>query len=298
MKQHKYTGKYNYLLALALLTGCGSKEEQPDASGTFEATEIIVSAEATGVIKQLSLNEGDDLKEGQVVGYIDSTQLYLRKKQLLAQSKALLSRKPDISAQVAALEEQLRQARKEQQRIATLRKSEAATEKQVDDINAQVLVLEKQISATRSSLGITSAGLSEETVPVAIQAEQVSDQLRRCRIVNPARGTVLSKYAEVHEMAAAGKPLYKLADLSQILLRCYVTGEQLASLKTGQKVKVTTTQKQKTYDGTIEWISDKAEFTPKTIQTSDERANLVYAVKIRVKNDGYLKIGMYGDVKL
>jgi len=287
------------LVALSLIS-CGVKEQPFDASGTFEAEETIVSAEVTGVIKTLNLEEGKDLKAGEMVGAIDSTQLYLKKKQLEAQIAAVLGKKPDVSTQVAAHREQLKQAVREQQRISSLLTADAATAKQLDDGNAQVAIIKKQIAAEESALGITSASLNKETVPLNLQIEQVNDQLAKCRIVNETMGTVLVKYAEVNEMAIAGKPLYKISDLSTMILRAYITDTQLSSVKLGQKVEVLVDdvgEKYKSYEGVVEWISDKAEFTPKTIQTKDERTNLVYAVKIRVKNDGYLRIGMYGEIK-
>lgn len=294
--------KISFVVISALfLICCGKKELPYDASGTFEAVETIVSAEATGVIKALNLEEGQILKAGETVGYIDSIQLYLRKKQLEAQITAVLGKKPDVSAQVAAYREQLKQAVREQQRIANLLKADAATPKQLDDANAQIAIIKKQIAAQESTLGITSAGLNKETLPLGVQIEQLNDQLLKSKIVNEVAGTVLTKYAEVNEMAVTGKPLYKISDLSTIILRAYITGNQLPSVKIGQQVEVLVddaNEKYKTYEGTIEWISDKAEFTPKTIQTKDERANLVYAIKVRLKNDGYLKIGMYGEIRL
>ncbi len=287
------------VIALLLMSCAGHKNDY-DATGTFEAVETIVSAEASGCIKSLAVEEGKELTQGLKVGYIDSVQLYLKKKQLEAQIKAVLSRLPDTGTQLAALEEQLHQAEREQKRIVNLVKADASTQKQLDDVTSQVAILKKQIEAQRSTLGITSGGLNEETMPLRIQIDQVQDQLNKCRIVNPVKGTVLSKYAEQNEMTAVGKPLYKIADLSTLVLRAYVSGDQFAGLKLGQELKVIVDAgkgESRTYLGKMEWISDKAEFTPKTIQTKDERANLVYAVKINVKNDGFLKIGMYGEVK-
>jgi HlyD family secretion protein len=193
----------------------------------------------------------------------------------------------------------LKQAVREQQRISNLLKADAATPKQLDDANAQVAIIKRQITAQESALDIAASGLNNETLPLAVQIRQLDDQLSKCRIENKINGTVLSKYAEANEIAATGKPLYKISDLSFIILRAYITGDQLSQVKTGMKVKVLTDAPggaYKTYEGLIEWISDKAEFTPKTIQTKDERANLVYAVKVRIKNDGFLKIGMYGEL--
>jgi len=288
------------LTALVLLfSSCKKKQNEYDASGSFEAVETIVSAEAGGQILQLDLNEGQILKSSQVIGYIDSTQLLLKKKQLKAQISAVLGKKPDVNAQLAAYKEQLKQAIREQQRIGNLVKADAATPKQLDDANSQVAVIRKQIGAQESSLNITTSDIGREALPLEAQIDQINDQITKCRIVNQVNGTVLTKYVEVSEMATPGKPLYKIGDLSDIILRAYITGDQLPQIKTGMQVSVQVDGPQqgyKKYKGVVEWISDKAEFTPKTIQTKDERANLVYALKVRVKNDGFLKIGMYGDL--
>ncbi|SFW79048.1 HlyD family secretion protein [Chitinophaga sancti] len=289
------------ILGLAAITACNNKEAAYDASGTFEAVETIVSAEASGNIKTLDIEEGQVLKAGQVVAYIDSVQLILKKKQLQAQVSAVLSGRPDISAQTAALQEQLKQAERERDRTENLLKADAATRKQLDDAVSQVAIVKKQIAATQSSLGITTANLKDQTAPLEAQIQQIDDQLQKCRLTNPVDGTVLTKYAEAGEVTSPGKAIYKIAALNTIILRAYLTGDQLPHVKTGQQVKVLvddTKDAYKTYTGTIEWISNKAEFTPKTIQTKDERANLVYAIKVRINNDGYLKIGMYGEVKL
>lgn len=283
-----------------IFSACNKSEPEFDASGAFEAEETVISAEANGTIRQLDIEEGQELQAGQQIGYIDSTQLYLKKKQLEAQINAVLSRKPDIAKQIASLEEQLKAAEKEQQRVINLFKADAATQKQVDDVDAQVEVLKKQVTATESSLGTTTSSLSQEVVPLHVQIDQLEDQLEKCRIVNPIDGTVLVKYAEVNEMAAAGKPLYKIADLSTLILRAYVTGNQFSEIQLGQKMKVLVDGKDseyKEYEGEITWISNKAEFTPKTIQTKEERADMVYAIKIKVANDGFLKLGMYAEVK-
>lgn len=289
------------IISMAFLNSCKEKKAAYDASGTFEAVETIISAEASGVIKELNIEEGQSLHTGDTIGYIDPTQLILKKKQLQAQTKAVLSKRPDISSQLASLQERLKQAEHEQQRISNMVKADAATPKQLDDATAEVAVIRKEISAKQTSLGITSSSITEETLPIDVQVEQVDDQLSKTKIINKVTGTVLTKYAEVNEMAVAGKPLYKIADLTTIILRAYITGDQFAKVKLNQNMKVMVddgTGKYKEYNGTVTWINNKAEFTPKTIQTKDERANLVYAVKIAVKNDGYLKIGMYGEVKL
>ena len=288
------------IAALIVLAACNKQKTIYDASGTFESVETIVSAEATGTIREFKIREGETVQAGTTVGYIDSLQLYLKKKQLRAQVRAVLSKKPNVAKQLSALFEQLEHARNEQQRLERLVKSDAATKKQYDDATSQVVVIEKQIDAQQSTLDITSTNLSEEAVPLQAQIDQLNDQLKKCRIVNETAGTVLAKYAETFEMATTGKPLYKVADLNNIILRAYVTGDQLPEVRIGKQVTVLVDAKDnqyKQYPGIVQWISDKAEFTPKTIQTKEERANLVYAVKVAVKNDGVIKIGMYGDVK-
>lgn len=286
------------MLAISILS-CNRSNNEFDASGTFEAEETIISAEASGIILQLNLVEGQELKQGEVVGYIDSTQLVLKRKQLESQISAVLSRSPDTKAQLAAIRQQMIQAKHEQQRIENLVKAGAATQKQMDDANAQVSIMKSQEEALQSSLRITSSSIGQETNPLKVQIEQLNDLIAKSRIYNPVKGTVLTQYSRVNEMATTGKPLYKIADLSNLTLRAYITGDQLPGIKLNQPVKVMVDDTKggyKEYKGVIEWISNKSEFTPKTIQTKDERANLVYAVKIRVSNDGYLKIGMYGEV--
>lgn len=288
------------VIVLITLNACTGKKNEFDASGTFEAEETIISAEASGTIRQFDLKEGQQLKEGQFIGYIDSTQLYLRKKQLEAQITALLSKRPDVNTQLASLQEQLASAEKEQKRMMRLVEADAATTKQLDDINAQLEVIRRQVDAQKSSLMISSEGISKDAIPLQLQVEQINDQLLKYRIINPVNGTVLSKYAEPNEMASPGKPLYKIADLRTIVLRAYVTGNQLPQLKLNQHVNVLTDDGSGGYKetgGTVTWINDKAEFTPKTIQTKDERANMVYAIKVNVPNDGTFKIGMYGEIK-
>lgn len=283
-----------------MLTACSDNKVSFDASGSFEAEETIISSEATGTIKRLEIDEGQTLEAGQNIGYIDSLQLYLKKKQLEAQVIAILGKKPNISVQLSALQTQLKTAEKEKTRVANLVKGDAATPKQLDDINAQIEVLKKQIEAQQSSLSISSEGIGKDVVPLQVQIEQLNDQLAKCNIINPTNGTVLAKYAEANEMTATGKPLYKIADLSNIILRAYITGNQLTQVKLNQKVKVLTDDGKGGYketEGTIIWINSKAEFTPKTIQTKDERANMVYAIKVKVKNDGAYKVGMYGEIK-
>jgi HlyD family secretion protein len=248
----------------------------------------------------LQLEEGQILKKGDTIGYVDSTQLVLKRKQLQSQIAAVLSRNPDRKAQLAALDQQIIQAKREKQRIENMAKDGAATVKQLDDALSQLSILESQANALKSSLDITSRGLSAESTPLEYQTEQIKDQIAKCTLINPVDGTVLTQYIRENEMAITGKPLYKIADLTNIILRVYITGDQLPDIRIGQEVKVLTDDGRggfKEYPGTINWISQKAEFTPKTIQTKEERANLVYAIKITVPNDGSLKIGMYGEVK-
>ena len=281
------------------LASCGRNSDVYDASGNFEAEEIIVSSEATGKILQLNLDEGTLLKAGQSVGYIDTTQLFLRKKQLLYSIRALLAKQPDASSQLSTIQKQIETANYEKKRVENLLKDDAATKKQLDDLNAQIDLLQKQYHSLQVSLSISTQSIQSETLPLKAQIEQLEDQIKKSVISNPIEGTVLTKYTEQGEVVTSGKAIYKIADLSNILLRVYISGDQLTSIKIGQKVNIRVDDVDagsKSYEGVLEWVSDKAEFTPKTIQTKDERANLVYAIKIKVKNDGFLKIGMYGDV--
>jgi HlyD family secretion protein len=286
-------------LIVLLFVSCGKTDGDFDAAGSFETTEILVSAEAQGRIMQLDIEEGQSVTENQIVGYIDSTQLFLKKEQLIASQKGLQSRRPDIRKQMAVLEQQIATANTEKKRVENLLKANAATTKQLDDVNAQIAVLEKQLAASKTTLESTDEGMNSDNKALDIQIQQLEDQLAKCRIISPASGVVLTKYAEKGELAGAGKALFKVANLDNMILRAYITNEQLTQIKIGQKVTVTADfgEEQKQYEGTISWVSAKSEFTPKTIQTRDERANLVYAIKVNVKNDGYLKIGMYGNVK-
>lgn len=281
------------------LVSCSNSDGDVDASGTFETTEIIVSTESMGKIMQLNVEEGQQLNFNQRVGYIDTTQLYLKKLQLVASKKALQSRRPDIQKQIAALEQQIETAKTERKRVENLVKAEASTTKQLDDANAQIKVLEKQLEATKSSLENTSNSILGDNEALQIQIGQIEDQLQKCYITSPISGVVLTKYAEQGELATPGKALFKIGDVTNMILRAYVTSDQLTQIALGQKVKVCADygEDRKEYEGVVSWISSKSEFTPKTIQTRDERANLVYAVKINIKNDGLLKIGMYGNVK-
>lgn len=285
---------------MILASSCNRNKFNHDASGIFEATEIIVSAEATGKIEEFNVTEGDMLTNGQYLGYIDTVQLYLKKLQLQTTTKAVSVKRPDVSIQIAATKEQIAKAEIDKRRVENLLKDGAATQKQFDDAVSQLEVLHRTLNAQVNSLTTSVNSINEESSAYAVQVAQIEDQLNKSRIVNLLEGVVLSKYAEVKEMTSPGKPLYKLADIRHMFLRAYVISTQLNEIKVGQEVTVfinTSDDEQKSYKGTISWISDKAEFTPKTIQTQDERQNLVYAVKISVENtDGLIKIGMYGDV--
>ena len=288
-----------YLLLL-ILAGC-SRSESFDATGTFEATEVTVSAEAPGRILAFDVNEGDRIAQGQTVGTIDTVQLYLQKMQLERQIASVRSNRPDISKQVTALREQIAQQEAERTRVKRLLDDGAATTKQLDDIDASLKILNGQLEATLSTLRNNTASIDENSSSIELQIAQVEDRLAKCRIVSPVTGTVLAKYAETGELASTGRPLMKVADLDHIYLRAYFTSEQLAALQLGQEVTVTAdfgADEQYEYPGHIIWIASESEFTPKNIQTRNTRANLVYAVKIAVENDGRLKIGLYGKVNL
>lgn len=284
---------------LFFLVACSSGTPEYDATGTFEATDVVVSAEASGKILGLDVEEGTVLKAGQEAGIIDTVQLYLKKLQLEAGVKSVEGQRPDILKQVAATKEQIVQAQRERDRVANLLRVGAANQKQLDDAESLLKVLRKQLAAQNSTLQNSDQSLTWQSSSVGIQVAQVEDLLKKCHIVAPLTGTVLAKYAEAGELAAPGTPLFKMADMEQIYLRAYITSEQLSEVKLGQKVTVYADygkDVRTAYPGVVTWISDSSEFTPKTILTKDERANLVYAVKVAVKNDGMLKIGMYGGV--
>lgn len=292
--------KYFSFIALSIFFSACRSNVDFDATGTFEATEIIVSAESNGKLFYLNAEEGTHLTQGEEVGLIDTIQLYLKKLQLEANMKSVDKLRPDIHKQIAATQKQLATAHRERTRVDNLLKANAANRKQLDDWDAQIAVLQSQLEAQISSLTNNTQSLNEQSSSVAIQILQTEDLLNKCHILSPISGTVLAKYAEPGELAAAGKPLFKIADTENIFLRAYVTSSQLEKVKLGEQVKVFAdfgNGNQKKYQGTISWIADEAEFTPKTILTEDERANQVYAVKIAVRNDGSIKIGMYGEVK-
>lgn len=293
----------NYMLAVAalMLAACGNNEKEYDATGTFETTETTVFAEQSGRLMAFSVNEGDETDASVEVGLIDTTQIWLKIQQLDATKKVYNSQKPDMEAQIATTQQQLLKAQQEEQRYKELVTDGAAPSKMLDDASSNVKVLQKQLAAQQSALATSTRSLDKQSDMVDVQVRQLRDQLRKCHIVTPAKGTVLEKYVERGEFVAAGKPLFKIGDTQNMYMRAYVTSVQLQHIKLGQKVKVFADYgdgQKKEYDGTVTWISSRSEFTPKTILTDDERADLVYAVKIAIKNDGYVKIGMYGKVKI
>lgn len=284
--------------AMLIVTACGNNEKAYDATGTFEATETTIYAEQSGTLLTLNVDEGDSISHGQEVGLIDTTQTWLKIQQLGATKEAYQSQKPDMERQIAATRQLLAKALQDEQRYRELVADGAAPAKTADDASSQVKVLQKQLDAQISSLTTSSRALDKQSAATDAQVSQLQDMLRKCHIVTPIRGTVLEKYVERGEYVAMGKPLFKMADTQNMFLRAYVTSAQLQHIRLGQRVKVFADygdQQRKEYDGTIAWISARSEFTPKTILTDDERADLVYAVKVAVKNDSYIKIGMYGE---
>ena len=287
-------------VGLAMLVGCGNNEKEYDATGTFEATEVTVAAEQSGVLMRFDVNEGDEIALDKEVGLIDTTQIWLKIQQAGATKKVYQSQKPDLEKQIAATRQQLAKARQDQQRYQELVADGAAPSKMLDDATNQVAVLQKQLDAQISSLSTQLSTLNSQLSTVDVQVSQLEDQLQKCHISAPISGTVLEKYVERGEFVAVGKPLFKMADTQQMFIRAYVTSAQLKDIKVGQKAKVFADygdNQKKEYEGTVSWISSRSEFTPKTILTDDERADLVYALKVAIKNDGYVKIGMYGEVK-
>ena len=292
-----------YVLAgvALMMVACGGNEKAYDATGTFEATETTVYAEQSGALLTFSVNEGDHIEAGKEVGLIDTTQTWLKIQQLDATKEVYQSQKPDMERQIAATRQQLSKAQQDEQRYRELVADGAAPSKMLDDASSQVKVLQKQLDAQISSLSTSTRSLDKQTVAANVQIEQLRDMLRKCHIVTPTKGTVLEKYVERGEFVAIGKPLFKIADTEQMFMRAYVTSAQLQNIRIGQHVKVFADYgdgQKKAYNGTVSWISSRSEFTPKTILTDDERADLVYAVKVAIKNDGYVKIGMYGELKL
>lgn len=286
--------------AAVALSSC-NKTPEYDASGNFEATDVTISAETAGRILEFNVSEGDTLPANRVVALIDTAQLHYQRQQLLFQYSASNANRPDISLQLAATRRELQRQQRERKRIENLLADGAATTKQLDDINAAIQVLQDRIAAQQSTLTNTSASINESGASIQSQIDQINDRIADCYISTPISGTVLTKYCEPGEYVIPGRPMLKMADLNKMYLRAYFTSAQLAYIKLGQTVTVVANfggDKLYEYPGTITWISSESEFTPKNIQTQDSRSNLVYAVKIAVKNDGRLKIGGYGNVRL
>ena len=292
---------YKLLFGIAaVLTACNSGDKEYDATGTFEATETTVAAEQAGTLLTFSLEEGDNIEAGTEVGLIDTTQLWLKISQTEASKAVYQSQKPDQEKQIAATRQQLAKARTEQQRYKELVADGAAPSKMLDDASSQVQVLQRQLDAQVSALQTSTNALSRQMDAADVQVRQLRDQLLKCHIKSPVSGIVLEKHVERGEYVTPGKPLFKIGDVRHMYLRAYITSAQLKNVKTGQKVKVFADYgggQKKEYVGTVTWISSRSEFTPKTILTDDERADLVYAVKIAIETDGYVKIGMYGEVR-
>lgn len=291
---------YCAAIAMTFMASCGSKPDY-DATGIFEATTVTVAAETTGKILSFDAVEGDSLRAGQPVAVVDTAMLVLQRRQLGSQQASAISSQPDVDVQAASIRAQIAHQEQEYRRLQRLMADGAATQKQLDDAQAQLKVLRSQLQAHLSTLGKNRTSLGDNARAIEFQAGQIADQLERSVVKSPVTGTVLVKYAEAGEFAVPGKPLFKIANLNDIYLRSYFTASQLADIKLGQKVKVIADfgdDKQYEYPGVIIWIAEESEFTPKSIQTNDTRANLVYAVKVAVKNDGRLKLGQYGEVKL
>ncbi len=287
--------------AAILLAACGNRGKEYDATGTFEATETTVYAEQNGALLAFDIREGDEVAAGAEVGLIDTTQAWLKMQQLIVTREVYQSQKPDLERQVAATRQQLAKAKQEQQRYKELVADGAAPSKMFDDATSQVQVLQRQLDAQISALSKSTRSLDRQMAATDVQVNQLQDQLQKCHIVTPTAGTVLEKYVERGEFVAIGKPLFKVADTRQMFMRAYFTSSQLMDIKVGQPVTVYADfgdGQKRDYEGTIIWISSRSEFTPKTILTDDERADLVYAVKVAFQNDGYVKIGMYGEVRL
>ena len=282
------------LLLLTSLISCNKNNDKADGYGNFEATEVTISAEANGKIEYLKLEEGDILEPKTQVGLIDTTQLYFNKQQLMASKSTVNSKSANVLSQIKVLQEQLKTAQIEKKRIQNMFAENAATKRQVDEIDGKVSVIQEQIKSVETQ----NAPIVNEVKSIEVQIEKINDQIQKSKIINPIKGTVLSKYAEPNEVTAFGKPIYKIADISEMTLRVYVSETQLSQIKVGQNVtiKIDAEKEMKSYQGTISWIASSAEFTPKVVQTKEERVNLVYAVKVNVKNDGSLKIGMPAEM--
>ncbi len=296
MKRTHYTALCGLLILT--LSGCGTEDDTRLGTGNFEAEEILVSSETSGKVLEWTLSEGDTIAQGEAVGLIDTTQLFLQKQALLRSGRAVTSGRPSVETQTAALETKLNDLEAQRRRVEKLVAGGAATQKQLDDILTGIALTKDQIAATRSTLTKSNAQITAQSSGIDIQVAQVEDLIKRSVITSPISGTVLGTYTKAGELTGQGAPLFRVADLSEMTLRAYLTGEALSSIKLGDTVPVRVDNGDgfRDYEGKVTWISSESEFTPKTVQTKDERTNLVYAVKIRVPNDGYLRIGMYGEV--
>lgn len=290
--------KHNYILGLSILTfslfSCGNDNKKADGYGNFEATEITISAENNGKLMQFDVNEGDVLQKEQFIGYIDTIPLALKQEQLEVSKAVISSKSKAVLSQIAVLNSKLKKANTNKARTENLIKDNAGTQKQLDDVTGEIDVIKNQIR----SVEIQNAPVVNELKSIDVQLKQIDDQIEKSKIKNPINGTVLTKYAEPNEITSFGKPLYKIADLNTMQLRVYISETQLADLKIGQEVtvKIDDADEIKSYKGVVSWIASEAEFTPKIIQTKEERVTLVYAVKIDVTNDGSLKIGMPAEL--
>jgi HlyD family secretion protein len=282
------------ILATIGLISCNKNNDKADGYGNFEATEVTISAEANGEIEYLKLEEGDVLEPNNQVGLIDTTQLHFNKQQLIASKSTVYSKSENVLSQIKVLQEQLKTTLIEKKRIQNMFAENAATKRQVDEIDGKVSVIQEQIKSVETQ----NAPIVNEVKSIDVQIQKINDQIQKSKIINPIKGTVLSKYAEPNEVTAFGKPIYKIADISEMTLRVYISETQLSNIKIGQNVtvKIDSENEMKSFTGTISWIASSAEFTPKVIQTKEERVNLVYAVKVNVKNDGSLKIGMPAEM--
>jgi HlyD family secretion protein len=294
-----YNQLFSLLIVLHLLSACKEEEKTSDAYGNFEAVSTIVSAEANGRLLFLNVEEGQKMKKGELIALIDTTNLHLQKLQLQATINTLPKKLRDASPDIAVLEDQKRNLLREIDRVEKLLKDKAATQKQLDDLKGELVVVDQRIEAAKSQTQIANRGILSEQEPMVAQIATLEEQIRKSYVYNPIDGTVLTKLAEPSEVVRFGSPLYKIANLEYLALRAYASGIQLQEIKIGQKVKVLIDAPEQSFyelSGEIIWIAENAEFTPKTIQTKEERVNLVYAFKARVTNDGRLKIGMPAEV--
>ena len=289
-----------YLIIIAsLATSCGNSKEF-DATGNFESTEIIVSSEVIGKLITLNVNEGDLVKQDSVIGYVDSTQLFFQKERIIKSIDAVGAKMSDIPLQTASIKQQIKNLEIERHRAENLVNKNVGNQKQLDEINYQIEVLNKQLAAGVNTMSKANISISKERESLLSQIEVLNDQLSKTKIKSPISGTIITKYIQAGELLTIGKPIFKIADINEMILRVYLSSDVMTKVKIGQNVKVFVDfgDESKEYVGVISWISPKAEFTPKTIQTKDERENLVYAAKVIVKNDGFIKIGMFGEIQI